>query len=264
MRNQLVSYRRNQIDGAKPAQILVLLFQTAVQRARTAILCCEQSKDKERGDAVRRLLDIVIELRSTLDRSVGDIATNLNYPELVGDARQVLETLVPRECEVRSRDGAWYAVCIQPYRTLENVIDGVVITFIDISEQKQVQEELRQANLYARAVVDTVREPLVVLDGDLRVQSANQSFYDFFQVTAQQTEGQLVHELGDQPWDIAELRELLERILREDAVFNDFEVECEFSTIGKRKMLLNARRIPGEGGRPPLILLAMEDTGEGC
>ena len=78
MRNQLVSYRRNQIDGAKPAQILVLLFQTAVQRARTAILCCEQSKDKERGDAVRRLLDIVIELRSTLDRSVGDIATNLD------------------------------------------------------------------------------------------------------------------------------------------------------------------------------------------
>jgi len=84
---------------------------------------------------------------------------------------------------VRGRNGRWYLVRIMPYRTLANVIDGVVVTFIDITVQKQTQEELRESLAFAEAIVETVREPLVVLDGELRVMRANEAFYKTFGVS---------------------------------------------------------------------------------
>ena len=118
------------------------------------------------------------------------------------------------------------------------------------------REELRAAKEYAEMIVDTVREALLVMDLNLRVQSANQSFYDKFQVSPEETTGKLVYELGNGQWDIPELRELLEDILPENKVVSDFEVKHEFEHLGERTMLLNGRQVDEH----ELILLAIEDV----
>ena len=108
----------------------------------------------------------------------------------------------------------------------------------------------------------SVRESLVVLDSDLKVVKANHAFYQTFNVKQGDTEGTLIYDLGNQQWDIPKLRELLEHILPENTVFNDFEVEHNFETIGRKIMLLNARRIYKKSNRTQLILLAIEDVTE--
>jgi len=115
---------------------------------------------------------------------------------------------------------------------------------------------------YFKDIVATIREPLLVLDKDLRVLSANRSFYKFFRVKAGETVGKLIYDLGNRQWDIPTLRALLETILPQKAVFNDYEVEHDFPTIGKRTLLLNARRIPGPPKEPQWILLAFKDVSE--
>src|SRR5215203_5884857 len=96
---------------------------------------------------------------------------------------------------------------------------------------------------FAQDVFDTVREPLLVLDAGLRVRSANNSFYQTFRVSAQETEHRLIYELGNGQWDIPALRTLLEDIVPRSSVFNDFELEHVFPLLGRRVMLLNARKL---------------------
>ncbi len=112
----------------------------------------------------------------------------------------------------------------------------------------------------ANAILDTQREPLLVLDGDLRVQFASRSFYGRFQVTPQQTDGRLVYELGNGQWNIPALRNLLEEVLPQNGHFDGFQVEHTFPNIGRRIMLLNARRLVSDGDGGQLIVLAFEDV----
>lgn len=127
------------------------------------------------------------------------------------------------------------------------------------------QDKLKSAkevSEFAESIIDTVREPLIALDTNLRVVKANQSFYDFFKVTSDNTIGTLIYNLGNNQWDIPKLRELLETILPEKTTFGNFEVEHVFPTIGKRIMLLNARKIKREVGKEHIILLAIENITE--
>jgi PAS domain S-box-containing protein len=112
---------------------------------------------------------------------------------------------------------------------------------------------------YAQNIVDTVREPLLILDATLRVQSANRAFYQSFHVSPEETEGRLIYELGNGQWDIPDLRRLLEDIVPKSSVFNDFELEHTFPVIGRRVMLLNARKLQA-GHHGELLVLAMEDV----
>lgn len=112
---------------------------------------------------------------------------------------------------------------------------------------------------YAESIIDTVREPLIVMDQDLRVVSANRSFYDVFKVKLEETVGQLIYDLGNKQWDIPKLRELLENILPQKVSFDEYEVQHDFATIGRRIMLLNARQIERRMGKARIILLAIED-----
>lgn len=112
------------------------------------------------------------------------------------------------------------------------------------------------------SILDSIREPLVVLDRDLNVVRANHSFYQTFNVNPEQTEGVLIYDLGNRQWDIPQLRELLEEILPQNTIFNDFEVEHQFENIGRKIMHLNARRIYNEANQTQLILLAIEDVTE--
>lgn len=121
---------------------------------------------------------------------------------------------------------------------------------------------LTQSREYTENIINTVREPLIVLDQDLRVVSASRSFYGVFKVKPEETVGQLIYNLGNKQWDIPRLRELLETILPEKATFDDYEVEHDFDTIGRRIMLLNARQIKRAWGKERIILLAIEDITE--
>ena len=113
--------------------------------------------------------------------------------------------------------------------------------------------------LTLKSVFATIREPLLMLDGALRVHTASRSFYQTFQVTPSVTEGRLLHQIGDGEWDIPELRALLEDILSNDSGFENFEVTKEFPSLGRRAMLLNARKLSREANPAGLILLAIED-----
>jgi formate hydrogenlyase transcriptional activator len=128
-----------------------------------------------------------------------------------------------------------------------------------IAGRKRAEETFERVQKYAESIVETIREPLIVLTPDLRVITANHSFYGAFQVKPEETEGRFVYSLCDHAWDIPSLQELLEEIIPQNAHFNDFEVEHEFPVIGRRRMLLNARRIYREGQGTDMILLALED-----
>jgi PAS domain-containing protein len=118
-----------------------------------------------------------------------------------------------------------------------------------------------EARRFAEAILVTMRQPLLVLSGDLRVETANPAFFRTFEVDAAETRGHLVYELGNGQWDIPELRELLEDILPNSGTVKEFKVEHEFERIGRRVMVLNAHRM-GRADRPDTILLAIDDITE--
>jgi PAS domain S-box-containing protein len=122
--------------------------------------------------------------------------------------------------------------------------------------------EIQDALEYTKSIINTVREPLIILYEDLTVALANRSFYQGFKVKPKETEGQLIYDLGNRQWDIPKLRELLEDILPKTTSFDNFEVEHDFPDIGKRIMLLNACRIYLEANRTKLIILTIEDITE--
>jgi len=124
-----------------------------------------------------------------------------------------------------------------------------------------IEPTLKAREFYV-AIVETVREPLVVLDADLCVLLANRSFYQTFQVAPDGNEGRSFYALGDRQWDIKELRELLERVLPQNGEVRDYDVEAHFSNIGRRTMRLNARRLRQLGDGPPMILLAISDVSD--
>jgi two-component system CheB/CheR fusion protein len=191
-------------------------------------------------------------------RPLADLRSLIPDVDLVADAQAVLDSLIPREKQVRTINNEWYLVRIIPYRTLENVIDGVVLTFSDITALKAIEAEVRVARDYAESIVNTVREPLVVLNGKFEVVSASRAFYATFKVTPETTQGKMLYELGNSQWDIPRLHELLENVLPKNRSFENFMVEHNFPHIGQKKMLLNAREIIGKAGAPHLILLALE------
>jgi len=153
---------------------------------------------------------------------------------------------------------------------------GVVITYNDITERREIEAGLEKtrkelevikksadaAHEFADSVINTVREPLISLDQDLRVVTVSRSFYDFFKVKPEETVGQYIYDLGNKQWDIPKLRELLETILPEKTTFDNYEIEHDFETIGHRTMLLNARQIEQAMGKERIILLAIEDITE--
>ena len=195
-------------------------------------------------------------LGTDVGRPISHLTHNLEYDRFEQDLGEVLATLVPIEREIRDEEGKWYLVRLRPYRTIENKIEGVVATFVDISDLKLVQDEIGAAREYAESIVDTVGESLLVLGEDLRVHSANRTFYQYFETSPQETEGKLLYELGNKEWDIPDLRRLLKDILPQKIVINDYEIAQKLEGDRQRVMLLNACGIEHK----KLILLAIRDV----
>ena len=132
----------------------------------------------------------------------------------------------------------------------------------EITARKRAERAVQEAREYAESIIETVREPLVVLGTDLRIISVNHSFYQTFKVTPEDTAGKLIYDLGNRQWNISKLRVLLEEIVPRNNHFQNFEVDHEFPAIGRKIMLLNARQIYSKGIAAQMILLVIEDITE--
>jgi two-component system CheB/CheR fusion protein len=200
-------------------------------------------------------------ISSDVGRCVSDITHKLIVPELEPMIVEVIRTLNLKVQEVQDREGRWYDLHIRPYRTIDHKIDGAVVMLVDINDLKVSAQQLMEAKNYAETIVETVREPLLVLDLDLRAITANRSFYETFQVLPIHTEHHSIFDLGNRQWNIPQLRSLLKEILAGKTEFHDFEVEHDFEHIGHKIMQLNGRKMPPIGDTQ-MILLAIEDITE--
>lgn len=200
-----------------------------------------------------KVQELVRLIPSDIGRSIQDFATNIKYKNLINEIKEVQKTLIPKQFEARSKNSKDYLVRILPYRTLSNMIDGVIITFDDISaitshkkNEKKLQElneALNESINFTMNIIDSVSDPMLVLSGELKIISANQSFYQFFNVNIDETLNKYIYQIGSEQWNIPELRIKLEEVIKKDINFKSFEIDHEFARIGHKKLILSALRI---------------------
>ncbi|HEY6376327.1 MAG TPA: PAS domain S-box protein, partial [Edaphobacter sp.] len=219
----------------------------------------------DRRLSIRRITPAATKLFKVVPADIGrpfaDIKLNIEESEITShdlelQIAKVLDSLQPVELEVRDLEGCWHELSILPYRTQDNKIDGVVLALQDIDAVKRSQR-------YLQTIIENIPTPLLVLDADLRVRFANETFCATFQVAREETVGQLLYLLGNEQWKVSALTELLEKVLPEHKLVQNFSVTHEFPRIGRKAMLVSARRIEDiVGHRAPLILLTIEDVTE--
>lgn len=192
---------------------------------------------------------------SDVGRPLSDIRCELLDVDLLADAQAVLDTLAPVEREVRTAANTWYLARIKPYRTMDNVIDGVVLTFNDVTE-RVLALAMRQARDLAEAVVDTAYEPLVVLDGSLKVLTANRAFLNLFGGQAADTLGRDFYEIGQRQWDFADMHELLDGLADAKRPGEDRVVSHDFAGIGRQHLRVRTRRVAVQSGTAGLVLVS--------
>jgi len=222
----------------------------------------------------------------TLKETTGNLIYNLGNRQWdIPGLRTLLEDILTKnnkfdnyEVEHVFSDIGHKIMLLNARRIIQKEIGSqmILLAIEDITERREIENGLEKARKeleatkisedeareYAESIINTVREPLIALDQDLRVVSVSRSFYEVFKVNPKETVGQLIYDLGNKQWDIPKLRELLETVLPEKATFDNYEVEHDFATIGRRIMLLNARQIKRVLGKERIILLAIEDITE--
>ena len=161
-----------------------------------------------------------------------------------------------------SRDGTERSISDSAalIRNDQGEVAGIVLIFRDITDRRKTERALAKALAYGDDIIATLREPFLVLDGNLRVKTANRSFYDSFQVSKEETENRFVYDLGNGQWNIPGLRTLLNEVLSRNHSVHDFEVEHTFPSLGRKTMLLNARPFSPDSKHAELILLAFQDV----
>jgi two-component system CheB/CheR fusion protein len=198
---------------------------------------------------------------SDVGRPFSDIQTNIGVPNLMDLIAEVIDTLIPFEQDVQNRSGHWDILRIRPYRTTDNVIDGVVISLFDIDILKNSAIELSFSRNYANAIIETLHQPLIVLNANLQVVTANHAFYTVFQMSVDLTEHQSLFDLGAGEWNIPQLRSLLNEILTLNISIQDYEITQNFAQIGIRTILLNVCQIE-QANDDKMLLIAIEDITE--
>ncbi len=195
-----------------------------------------------------------------IGRPLQHFAMKFDDASFLGDVNRVLDKLLVLETEVSTTDGQWYLRRMLPYRTLDNRIAGVVITFFDVTESKAARDARTEARIFAQAIVETIRQPLVVMDDALRIVSINPAFASLFEVTEEKAIGQSVLALSQGEWTSPTLRAALETLIADGQPFNDTLVEYVSSGQVLRYLMTNGCKLEREGERKTLILLAMEDV----
>ncbi|MDO8635336.1 MAG: PAS domain-containing protein, partial [Dehalococcoidia bacterium] len=217
------------------------------------------------------------------EETVGQLIDDLGNKQWdIPKLRELLETILPQEATFDNYEvehdfaDIGRRIMLLDARQIQRVLGKeriILLAIDDITERREIEDGLEKARKelaatkisedaareYSESIINTVREPLIALDQDLRVVTASRSFYEVFKVNPKDTVGQLIFDLGNKQWDIPKLRELLETILPQKTTFDNYEVEHDFSTIGRRIMLLNARQIQRVLGKERIILLAIDD-----
>ncbi len=206
--------------------------------------------------AAAKLLNLI---STDVGRPISDIKSNLRAPDLMAMVSDVLEHLVPRERTITDEGGRWFQLTARPYLTTDRKVDGTVVSIVDIDTIQRGGILLAEARDYAEAIVDTVREPLLVLDEQRKVRSANRSFYRKFQLSREKVEGQRFEDLGDDHWVLPALTTALDRI---EASKPGEEVRPDTLTqFGGRSMRISGRPLL-RVDQPSWLLLAFEDVTE--
>ncbi len=200
--------------------------------------------------------------KSDMGRPLAEINSQLIYADLLSDTARVLDTLVNIEREVSTLKGQWYKMEIRPYRTVSNAIDGLVMTFSDITLQKQAQHKAEQAALYTRKVIDTVGNSLVEMESNLHVVAANPAFYQQFKLAPQDTIGQFLYDLGDGQWNLPELRHLLSEVIPRQRLVQDYTMTYILPDGSRRTLRMNAHQIE-EVDRILLVITEVMDQPAG-
>jgi two-component system CheB/CheR fusion protein len=197
-------------------------------------------------------------LPNDVGRRLGQIRPNLDLQDLEPIVHEVIERELPQQREVRTKEGVWHILHVRPYETWDHKIEGAVISLQNVDALKRAVDQTRE---YADAVIENARMPTLVLDGELRITVANPAFYRVFGLTPEDTENQLIYDLGSGRWNVPLLRKLLEEIVPRNSRVDDFEMRQEVPQLGERELILNARRVELQKGHP-FILLAIEDVTE--
>ena len=200
--------------------------------------------------AIEPMLNLIA---SDVGRSITDLQPQMELPDLRRLLLDAMESGNRKPRDIRDAYGRWYSLRVLPYVGPDGMNDGAVLMLVDIDAAKRGLD-------FAEAIVETVREPLVILNQNLQVVKANKMFYQSFQAARADTEGRLIYDLGNGQWNIPKLRELLENILPAHSTFRDFEVTHEFERVGRKVMLLNASEIFNPNAQARMILLAIEDA----
>ena len=208
-------------------------------------------------DAVGKPLNIVFRIvNEETRRTVENPATRaLREGMVVGLANHTV--LIAKDGSERPVDDS-----AAPIRHAQGEIGGVVLVFRDVTERRRHEQQVQDSLTYADNIISTLREPFVVLDEKLLIKTANRAFYEMFQAQKEGTEGRFIFDLGDGQWNLPRLKAMLDEVLSDHHPIHDFDVEFEFPLLGKKIMLLNARRFESVKGQPGLILLAIEDITE--
>jgi two-component system CheB/CheR fusion protein len=183
-------------------------------------------------------------------RRFTDLTRKVNVPDLESIIDEVIEHLTPVDREVQDFTGKWCLLRVRPYRTQESRIDGVVLMLLDINEIKGATSQ----------IMAVARHPMLALYADLRVKAANDAFYRAFDLAPNELEERLLYQVGKGAWEMPKLRTLLEEVLPQQMEVRDFVLEGQFPKVGRRKMLVNARRFYEESQGVQLILMGLEDV----
>jgi two-component system CheB/CheR fusion protein len=213
---------------------------------------------------IRRFTPVAERLFNLIDsdvgRPIGYLRPRIDCPDLEDAITTVIDRMDAFEREVRDERGTWYSLRIRPYKNLDNRIDGAVLLALDIDANKRHAIELQEAHRHAEALLECIEQPLLVLDKYLRVVQSNRGFGETFRVTALETQGHFVYDLGNGQWDIPELRRLLEELLPQRGKLDDYRVTHDFPQIGRCTMTLSARAIENAESGIDTILLVIRAT----
>ena len=195
---------------------------------------------------------------SDVGRPLSNIKPNLDIPDLVPLIHEVIESLSVREREVRDSEDHWHQLRIRPYRTLDNRIDGAVITLVEIDQMKRSLADLQNIFEFANTIVDSARAPMVVLDEDLSVRRANRAFRERFKIARSDLENARIHHLGID-WKVPKLRTWLTEMKRKDQLTAELQLEHKFRLLGFLKLNFRAQRL--KAGNDEVIVLTISEAG---
>ena len=202
-------------------------------------------------------------LAADVGRPLSHIRHNLDIHDLGALVADVIDSVREEEREVQEADGRWFSLRVRPYVSGENKVDGAVLVLVDIDALKRAEQAGTIAREYADNIIDTLREPLVVLDAALRVERVNRAFCDTFAVSPTDTVGTLLFDLDKRQWDSPELRDLLHDVLTRGRAVENYTVTHDFEHVGQRTVLLNARRLRNPKTSAERVLLAIQDVSAG-